>query len=131
MNRAENRSFIAYAGEKIIEHYKNIIRFELNIYNMQQVRDLLNIDDNKLHNVLNSTANPLPELYDQILAKPTPGVATISPYKQFQIMTILAHYQNNLALIEQNIRQAIGRSPKPKVMNEYREVLRHLEYYNK
>jgi len=129
MNRAENRSFIAYAGEGIVEHFKNTIRFELNIYTMQQIRDLLNIDDNKLHNVLNSTANPISDVYDQILAKPTPRPTNISPYKQFQITKILAHYDNNLSLIEHDIRQAIGRSPRPKIMNEYREVLKHLQYH--
>lgn len=71
MNMADNREFLNVInnGKEMLESFRNVKRIELNINTMEQIRTLLEIKDNSLLSVLNSTANPILKILDKILIK--------------------------------------------------------------
>ncbi len=51
--------------EKLLSYFRGKVRFELNINTMSMIRNLLNIANNSLHFVLNSTTNPILSVIDE------------------------------------------------------------------
>lgn len=53
------------AKNEILSYFKGKVRFELNINTKQQIRQLLNIPNNNIQNVLNATTNPILTVIDE------------------------------------------------------------------
>ena len=51
----------------LLDQLKDKTRFELNIVTKEQIRKLLNIQDNKLRSVLHSDANPILTVFDEAI----------------------------------------------------------------
>jgi hypothetical protein len=51
---------------KIFDYFENITRFEINLFTIASIKDKLKIEDSQLHNVLESTANPINDLVKKL-----------------------------------------------------------------
>lgn len=67
LEKANNVNFMNGLSTKneIFSYFKGKVRFELNINTKQQIRQLLNIPNNNIQNVLNTTANPILTVIDE------------------------------------------------------------------
>ena len=60
LTKVTNRKFLnsLKSRNRIFDYFKNKIRIEVNINSMSQMRDMLNIENNSLHNVFRSVEQP-------------------------------------------------------------------------
>lgn len=131
MKMATNREFLKTIsnGEEMLNSFKNVKRFELNINTMEQIRTLLEIKDNSLLSVLNSTANPILKILDKILIKKS----QIENNKDITIdelpkQALLEKYEYDLGKIEMVIRQHSAKTTSiKKAMQPYKNLIRKLE----
>ena len=71
MRRSENASCRANTGFDV---FNGKIRFEMNLTSMAQIRQRLKVEDTTLMSVLNSSATPIIDFFNDILADKTEGV---------------------------------------------------------
>ena len=69
LNKVTNKEFLRLLHDKqaLLDQLKDKTRFELNIVTMEQIRNLLKIQDNKLYSVLYSDANPILSVFDEAI----------------------------------------------------------------
>lgn len=67
LEKANNVNFMNGLSTKneILSYFKGKVRFELNINTKQQIRQLLNIPNNNIQNVLNAISNPILTVIDE------------------------------------------------------------------
>ncbi len=131
MNMADNKEFlnIINNGKEMLENFRNVKRIELNINTMEQIRTLLEIKDNSLLSVLNSTANPILKILDKILVPKS----QIDNNKDITIdelpkQALLEKYKYDLGKIEMVIRQHSAKTTSiKKAMQPYKNLIRKLE----
>lgn len=87
----------------LLEHFKNKVRFELNIGTMIQIKRYLQIVDNSLNKVLTSTANPIFTVIDEALKKDS-STKQHTDFKDYVYSLILADNHNDLAELEAKVR---------------------------
>lgn len=69
LDKATNKEFLRMLRDEqgLLDQLKDKTRFELNIVTKEQIRKLLNIQDNKLRSVLRSGANPILTVFDEAI----------------------------------------------------------------
>ena len=69
LDKATNKEFLRMLRDEqgLLDQLKDKTRFELNIVTKEQIRKLLNIQDNKLRSVLHSGANPILTVFDEAI----------------------------------------------------------------
>ena len=69
LDKATNKEFLRMLRDEqgLLDQLKDKTRFELNIVTKEQIRKLLNIQDNKLRSVLHSDANPILTVFDEAI----------------------------------------------------------------
>ena len=126
MQKVENKRFVEANG---LEHaFDDTCRFELNLNSKEQVRTALKIDNNKLKNVLASTARPIYDFMVQIIGPVNDidyGPASLSSKKEYLTRLVLQDCQYDLEKVEAKMRELYpqrGTNFK-KVMEPYRLMM--------
>ena len=126
MQKVENRRFVEVNG---LEHaFDDTCRLELNLNSKQQVRDALKIDNNKLKNVLASTARPIHDFMIKVIGPANGlenGPVMLSSKKEYLTRLVLQDCQYNLEKVEAKMRELYpqrGTNFK-KVMEPYRMMM--------
>lgn len=120
MRRSKNAICHAQIGHDV---FKEKVRFELNLTSVAQIHKRLKIDTNSLYSVLNSSATPIKDFLNDIIADKTGGVE-VRTWSQFKNMLVLEKYNYDLAVVETIVRQYSA--PKVSVkqlMKPFRELL--------
>lgn len=122
MNMAQNKNFVE---DNELEHiFDNTSRFELNLNSKQQVRDALRVSDNRLRNVLASTASPIREFVEKVI-EPTSNPVTLKDKKAYVTELVLKDCDYDLEKVEAKMRELYptrGTNFK-KVMEPYRSMM--------
>lgn len=128
LNMARNKEFLNGLCNKddLLRFFANKLRFELNLRTKEQVRSFLHISNNSLYSVLNSTANPILEIFD--LAIDETVVPNAVCYNKTEKLALLQQCNNDLRAVEMRIRE---NSPKTssirRKMEPYRKLLQEIE----
>ena len=125
MNMAQNKNFVE---DNELEHiFDNTSRFELNLNSKQQVRDALRVSDNRLRNVLASTASPIREFVEKVI-EPTSNPVTLKDKKAYVTELVLKDCDYDLEKVEAKMRELYptrGTNIK-KVMEPYRSMMNQM-----
>ena len=125
MNMAQNKNFVE---DNELEHiFDNTSRFELNLNSKQQVRDALRVSDNRLRNVLASTASPIREFVEKVI-EPTSNPVTLKDKKAYVTELVLKDCDYDLEKVEAKMRELYptrGTNIK-KVMEPYRLMMNQM-----
>lgn len=130
MKMAINREFLKTISnrEEMLNSFKNVKRFELNINTMEQVKTLLKIEDNSLLSVLNSTANPISIIIDKILIEKSLISNKDITIDELPRQALLEKYEYDLGKIEMVIRQHSAKTTSiKKAMQPYKNLMKKLE----
>ena len=126
MDKAKNKDFVEAHHQ---EHsFDNTSRIELNLNSKQQVREALHIPDNKLSNVLASTASPICDFVTKVI-EPTSNPVDLSDRKSYITMLVLKDCDFDLEKVEAKIRELYpkkGASYK-KLMEPYRSMMAQMK----
>lgn len=126
MQKVKNKRYAEMNG--LQQAFDDVCRFELNLNSKQQVRDALKIDNNKLKNVLASTARPIYDFMVQIIGPVNDieyGPASLSSKKEYLTRLVLQDCQYDLEKVEAKMRELYpqrGTNFK-KVMEPYRLMM--------
>jgi hypothetical protein len=129
----KNRAFVDSVdnfdeGSLIHEYYRDKVRFEMNINTKAQVRELLGIKDNKLMSVLNSDANPILTLLNEVLLEPDVNNRVISTMKEYHCELTLKDGDFDLGKVEAKIRSLYSKNTQiSDVMKPYRALHQRLK----
>ena len=122
MRRSENASCRAKTGFDI---FNGKIRFEMNLTSMAQIRQRLKVEDTTLMSVLNSSATPIIDFFNDILADKTGGT-DVKTLREYERMLLLESCGFDLDKVEAIARK--HSSPKVSVkqlMKPYRELFKN------
>lgn len=130
LRRADNNDFIRWITDpqRLMNYYDGKVRFELNLHTMSQVRDALNISDNRLMSVLTAETNPIADFIERAIVETALPSRRLSQRTRERIAFITSH-GNDLRRVEAAIREtkpksvAISRAMKP-----YREAFAIMEH---
>ena len=134
---AKNREFVKMIDEQhypkdpgsITDYYSDKTRVELNIITRKQIRELLQIQDNKLSSVLNSTANPILTVLNKALAPlNTEKTPPPRPFKEYLMWCVFKDCDFDLAKVEAKIRSGYSKNTQiSKIMKPYREFYERMQ----
>jgi hypothetical protein len=91
-----------------IERFAQLFRIEANLKNPNQITKYLKIRDNKLCSVLNSDAQPILTIYNELIQFPRPqNIQDIAfnSLKEHEQYLLAKHYNFNLKKIEEELRR--------------------------
>jgi hypothetical protein len=115
-------------GSFIFDYYRYKVRVEMNINTKAQIRELLNIPDNKLTSVLSSNANPILTVLDEALKEPSVKNRSVaSAWKDYQDELVLKDCDNDLSKVEAKMKSLSKSTRIPQKMLRYRELLQRLQ----
>ncbi|MBR6179591.1 MAG: hypothetical protein IKR05_10915 [Prevotella sp.] len=129
LQRSDNSSFLNSLSNKyqVLDYFIGKTRFELSLDTPRKIKQYTNVKDTYIWDVLNTTANPLLNVFDSIFGNIEVCTETKpQDYETFTMDILLAQYNNDLKQIEQALRGCYkARSGLIKRMNK---IQRHLEY---
>ena len=128
LQKANNRDFMAWVNDKdIIEkHFKGKVRFELNLRTKEQVRRFLDVQDNRLMSVLQSTANPILSVYDLAINEDRASSTVI--YGKPDKLALLQQCGYDLQEVEMRIRATMSKTSSiGRRMEPYRKLLQDIQ----
>lgn len=127
MQKVQNKNFVE---ANHLEHaFDNTCRFELNLNSKEQVRTALQLNNNKLKNVLASSARPILDFVNQVVDPAVPSVE-VSDKKAYLTMLVLKDCDYDLEKVEAKMRElypARGTNFK-KIMEPYRLMVDQLNH---
>lgn len=137
LKKSNNYNFLNTISNQdyLIKYFENKIRFELNINSMEQLRKLLNIPDNTLINVLNSSCNPILTVIDEsIKFGDTAPIQKIS-LKDYERLLLIKECDNDIVKVEAKIRSLVPKNtsitlkmkPYRELCNGLNNVIEHLD----
>lgn len=130
MNMANNREFLNVINneKEILNSFKNVKRIELNINTMKQIRTLLEIHDNSLLSVLNSIANPILKIIEQIFISQKLTDNKDLNMEELAKQALLEKHGYDLGKIEMLMRQRMAKTTSIKrAMQPYKNLVWKLE----
>lgn len=130
--KVTNRKFLNSLKNRnrFFDYFKDKIRFEVNINSMAQMREMLNIENNSLSNVLNSEANPIFDLLSNIIDPKIKSYHS-TMWKDYLKELVLKDNDFDLEKLEAKIRSMIPATTSVKrTLEPYREFLERLKKMN-
>lgn len=124
LQTASNLDFMNLLNNKesLLSNFQDKVRFELNINAMAQIRNLLQINDNRLMSVLHSTANPILHVVDEALQDYVP-IKTSKSLRDYERELLIKECNYDIQLVEAKIRTLIAKSTSvQRIMQPYREL---------
>lgn len=119
MQRAKNSAFVENYGPF---DFDGLVRFEMNLNNMYQIRESLNVETNDLLCVLRSQENPIKDFIQDTVA-PRADKPQFNCKKKYVAALVLQDNNYDLAQVEEKMRSFYGRGTDfKKVMKPYREL---------
>ena len=126
LQKAANNSFLNALENRtsMLQYYNDVVRFELNINTMKQIRDLLGIDDNRLCKVLNATTNPILSVINQTIKftdnQSAYDVMTLREYERKLLIESCSYDMNE---IEMKLRSLMSKNTSiTRLLKPYREL---------
>ena len=125
MNRAGNKTF-RNLYDIDGNDFQGKCRFELSLNSLEQMRDALHIKDTNLMLVLQSTANPISDFMDRILADNNSKSPT--RMKEYTMGLVLNDCHYDIEEVEAKLRSLYSRgSNMSKILAPYRKALNELD----
>lgn len=124
MKRAENRGFLACVDnpDTLLHQFEGKVRIELNLRSKEQIRNYLHIPNNQLQAVLNSTSNPIIEVYDEAITETI--TTTDKIYNKTEKLALLEQCEYDLQAVEMKIREHTSKNTSiRRKMEPYRMLL--------
>lgn len=127
MNTANNHEFVSKNG--LQGEYDGICRFELNLKSKEQIRQSLQITDTSLRSVLSSTANPIADFLEDVIADEPEKCLSQDGWKDYLRSLVLENCGYDLGRVEAKVRQykSSKTTSISKIMVPYRELLSRLK----
>lgn len=109
LEKVNNVNFINGLSTKneILSYFKGKVRFELNINTKQQIRQFLNIPNNNIQNVLNTTANPILTVIDEAV-KYEPQQQKAQTLRNYEHELLLKDCDYDLVKVEAKVRTLLS-----------------------
>lgn len=129
LQKATNNDFLNAVTNKedLLNSFKGVVRFELNVNTMAQIRSLLQIETTSLAAVLLSTANPILEVVNQAIKESVPQIQCDS-LRDYEHSLLLKECGNDLVAVEAKVRGLISKqTPIKRVMQPYVELYQRLK----
>lgn len=118
------------AKNEILSYFKGRVRFELNINTKQQIRQLLNIPNNNIQNVLNATANPILTVIDEAV-KYEPQLQKALTLRDYEHELLLKDCDYDLVKVEAKVRALSSKNTSiTRMMQPYKELYKRLQDNN-
>lgn len=125
MSRTKNRTFRNTYGISDAD-FKGKCRFELTLNSQAQIRDAMHIADTSLLSVLHSTASPISDFVDEILASETAIPPTTK--QEYFIQLVLQDCHFDMEEVEAKLRSLYARGNNmSKILAPYRAALNKME----
>lgn len=127
LDKATNKEFLRMLRDEqgLLDQLKDNTRFELNIVTKEQIRKLLNIQDNKLRSVLHSGANPILTVFDEAINLNGTTINHTNK-KDYMMELVIKDCDYDLEKVEAKIR-----SLTPKTTSIKREMQPFRELYGR
>lgn len=131
ITKPKNKDFLALLPNKwdVINHFKDVTRFEIKLETIGKVRDYLNLQDTYISDVLKSDANPILSIYDRVFGEPSdiPYIQS-SNCEDFAMQLILNAYHGDIKTIEMALRPCYdSRSGLNKRMKKIRQTWERMQ----
>lgn len=124
LRKATNTNFINSLdnSQGVVEYYENKTRFELNLNTKYLIRQLLNIPNNSLQNVLSAKTNPILSVVDEAVKFENKQYRTHS-LRDYERELLLRECDFDLVKVEAKVRALSSKNTSIKrVMQPYREL---------
>lgn len=128
LEKVNNINFIdsLTAKNEILSYFKGKVRFELNINTKQQIRQLLNIPNNNIQNVLNATANPILTVIDEAV-KYEPQQQKAQTLRDYEHELLLKDCDYDMVRVEAKVRALSSKNTSiTRMMQPYKELYKRL-----
>ena len=128
-NKIANKNFVESLQNSrfVNEYFENVVRFELNLNTMYQIRQLLNIPNNNLINVLRASANPILTVIDEAV-KYEPQRQKSQTLRDYEHELLLRDCDFDLVKVEAKVRALSSRNTSIKrMMQPYKELYKRLQ----
>ncbi|MDC7138687.1 hypothetical protein PQG98_20450 [Bacteroides zhangwenhongii] len=129
LEKVNNINFIdsLTAKNEILSYFKGKVRFELNINTKQQIRQLLNIPNNNIQNVLNATANPILTVIDEAV-KYEPQQQKAQTLRDYEHVLLLKDCDYDMVRVEAKVRALSSKNTSiTRMMQPYKELYKRLQ----
>lgn len=129
LQKSENECFLATIsnGKALLDSYRGIVRFELNINTMAQIRTLLSVNDNSLNAVLASEANPILAVIDEALREHS-SIRPCTNLRDYERVLFLKECHNDLMEVEAKMRTLVSNKTSiRRVMKPYIELYQQMQ----
>ncbi len=129
LQKSENECFLATIsnGKALLDSYRGIVRFELNINTMAQIRTLLSVNDNSLNAVLASEANPILAVIDEALREHS-SIRPCTNLRDYERVLFLKECHNDLMEVEAKMRTLVSNNTSiRRVMKPYIELYQQMQ----
>lgn len=124
MRKATNKDFLAWAGEELKDSFKGITRFELSLTTCAAIRSVLKVTDTRLATILNAEANPIADLFGEVLRPDTYYTNTTTNLSEFdKIIALEFYYKWNTEAVEKNARVIYGDRYHKNKLEPYRRLI--------
>lgn len=124
MRKATNKDFLAWAGEELKDSFKGITRFELSLATCAAIRSVLKVTDTRLATVFNADANPIADLFGEVLRPDTYYTNTTTNLSEFdKIIALEFYYKWNTEAVEKNARVIYGDRYHKNKLEPYRRLI--------
>ena len=106
IRRAENRNFLSSLinPNALINYFDGKVRFELNLNSKEQLRNMLRITNTNIQAILNSTANPILEMLDEVL-EDFEFNSDCEDFTELKNRLVLEYCDHDLAKVETLVRK--------------------------
>lgn len=124
MNLSENKGLLSIVKnpDTLLHQFEGKVRIELNLRSKEQIRNYLHIPNNQLQAVLNSTSNPIIEVYDEAIAETI--TTTDKIYNKTEKLALLEQCNYDLQAVEMRIREHTSKNTSiRRKMEPYRMLL--------
>lgn len=132
LKRAENHDFLQCLNDQntLLNQFVGKIRFEFNLRNKEQIRKYLHISNTALATVLNSTANPLLEIFDEAIKETSSdrSVVVSKSYNQAEKIALLEQCNYDFQAVEMRLREITPKNTSiRRKMESYKKLLQGIQ----
>lgn len=121
---SDNKPFLASLtdSEKLLKYFQDIIRFELNLTSLYQIRESLHISDTSIDAVLSSTATPILDFIDAVFLDTTANII-YNDKREYELKAVLEVNDYDLEKVEAVMRSFPSTNKHiSQAMKPYREL---------